>query len=100
MALRNFTRNLRMFRDIFELCKEKEKNNSSEKTVLKLWSQILSKMAVLVHEISLKKSARKKKHINLKNLKEQFFSEPFVGPITPFCDKSHTTLSKQFVHNF
>ena len=73
-----------MFLDIFELCKEKEKNNSSEKNVLKLWSQILSKMAVLVHEISLKKSARKKKHINLKNLKEHFFQSHLLDTLHHF----------------
>ena len=40
--------------DIFMLCKENKKN-SSENTVLKMRSQILDKMAVLVHEVSLKK---------------------------------------------
>ena len=38
----------------FELCKENKKN-SSGKTFLKMWSQILGNMAALVQEISLKK---------------------------------------------
>ena len=45
MTLCNFTRNLRMFLDNFELCKENKKN-SSGKTVVKVWSQILDKMTV------------------------------------------------------
>ena len=57
--LRNFTRNLRIFLDIFELLKEKQ--NCSGKTVLKMWSQILGKMAVLVHKITLYKKSKKLK---------------------------------------
>ena len=37
---------------------KKLNKNSSRKTVFKMWSQILSKMAVLVHLISLKKSGK------------------------------------------
>ena len=59
VALRKFTRNLRMFLDIFELCKENKQKNSSGKPVLKIWYQIWGKMAVLVHDISLEKSAKK-----------------------------------------
>ena len=49
MALRNFTYNLRMFPDILSFAK-KTKTKSSGKTILKMWSQILDKMAVLVHD--------------------------------------------------
>ena len=60
MALHNLTRNLRMFLEIFELCKENKKKCLG-KTVLKMWSQILNKIVALVHEISLKKKCKKVK---------------------------------------
>ena len=54
MALRNFTRHLHMFLEIFELCKENKKNCLG-KTVLKMWSQICEKMPYYVQQIALKK---------------------------------------------
>ena len=60
MALRNFTRNLRMFLESFELGVQ-NKNNSLGKTVLKMWSQICGKIAMLVHKITLKKKCKKVK---------------------------------------
>ena len=44
-ALPNFTRNLRMFLDRFELWVQNKKN-CLEKTVLKMWSQICGKIAM------------------------------------------------------
>ena len=58
MALSNFARNLRMFLDIPKHCKAKKK--FQKKTVLKMGSLILGKVAVLVHEISLEKKSLKK----------------------------------------
>ena len=62
--------------------KTKQKINSLGKTVLKSWFQSVGRIAVLVNEISLKKSEKskeKEKNINLKKLKGQIFSNPFVG---------------------
>ena len=58
---------------------------------MKLWSQILGKMAVLVQEIRLKKVQKSKSKKN-----EIFFSKSFVGHIRPFVHKSETTVSKHF----
>ena len=54
MALRNFTRNLRMFVDIFELRIE-NKLKSLEKTVFIIRSHISEKMAYCVRQMALKK---------------------------------------------
>ena len=51
MALRNFTQNLRMFLDSFELSIENKKN-SLEKTVLEIWSQICGGIAMLIHKVT------------------------------------------------
>ena len=53
MALRNFTRNFRMFLDSFELSKEKEKKY--RKNGLKIWSQMCRNLALYVQKLALKK---------------------------------------------
>ena len=59
MALRNFTRNLHIFLDNFELPIENKKN-SLGKTVLELWSQICGQIAMEINKVTLKKIAKKK----------------------------------------
>ena len=58
MASRNFMRNLRIFLDSFELSIENKKNRLG-KTVFQMWSQIGGKNSILVHTVTLKKSAKK-----------------------------------------
>ena len=60
MALRNFTGNLRIFLDSFELSIGNQ-IFFIEKTVLKMWSQICGKNAMLVHKVTLKKKCKKVK---------------------------------------
>ena len=72
MALRNFTRNLRIFLDSLELWIENKKNILG-KTVLKIWSQICGKNTMLVQKITLKKVQKSKNTQNIKNLKLHFF---------------------------
>ena len=59
MALRNFTRNLRMFLESFELLVPNKKN-SSRKTVFKMWSHICGIVNMLVHKITWKKVQKSK----------------------------------------
>ena len=59
-----------------------------------MWSQICGKM--LVDKVALTKSAKKKKHIKLYNLKAHFFLRLLFGHIMPFFYKLETTFSNQF----
>ena len=54
MALHNFTHNLRMFLDSFELRVQKKSLGN-----VKMWSQICGLIAMLVYKVTLKKSAKK-----------------------------------------
>ena len=60
MVLRNFTRNLHMFLDSFELSIENNKINVG-KTVLNMWSQICGRIAMLIHKVTLGKKVQKSK---------------------------------------
>ena len=66
MALRNFTRNLRMSLYNFEL--ELDKKKHLGKTVLEMWSQVCVKITMLVNKVTLikKKVQKSKKHRKLK----------------------------------
>ena len=88
-----------MFLEIFELCK-KRRRKKFRKNCFEMWCQILGKMAVLVHEISMKKVQKSKKTKILKTWKSTFFSKPFAGHIRPIFPKSDTTKSKQLFLNF
>ena len=70
MAIRNFTSILHIFLDSYEL-KVQRKENCLGKTVMEIWSQVGGKITMLVHKVTFKKSA-KKKRIKLKNLKALF----------------------------
>ena len=74
MALRNFTRNLHMFLDNFELSIQNKRKNCLGKTVLEIWSQICSKIAMLVHKITLKKNGKKVKTHRIYKLERTLFS--------------------------
>ena len=60
VALRNFTRNLRIFLDSSEIWIENKKN-SLGKNVLKIWSQICGKISMLVHKVTMKLKCKKVK---------------------------------------
>ena len=60
MAVTHIVTHLNMFLDILEFTEENKKNCLG-KTVLKIWSQMLTKNGLSVHKLLLEKSAKTKK---------------------------------------